>query len=591
MIGGLARLWRAPPAALPPAPVEVRVPPLPDALPVLSSAALLAAHADLLRTIRERSGLAEGPWRADIAPALGAYAEFVQQLPASESHHHAAPGGLLRHSLEVVAGALALRRGAMLPAGATPEEFRRQEHRWTVAVLLGALLHDAGKPAADLRVTLLEQDAKSEGRLWQPLIWSMGEAGALWYRVEFAQASERDYARHARLAAALLARLAPAALLAWLADSPAVWEALLDYLSGVAPLGPIGALVREADSASVARDLAQGPRTRFAAARVQPLIERLMQALRRMLAEGSYFALSRSGADAWIEPDRIWFVSRTLANQVRAYLAEHDSGAGVPADNNRLFDVWQEHRACIANPATGRAIWRVDIEGEDYRLTGMTVLCLRVADLFEAPPATMRGRIVVSAQQDAQAEATEDDSAVVPQASSLSEADPTPAPASEDASDAVAGTETLPPQADVSSLDERADKSARRASALDKDEARSVAEEFMGWIAQGVADKRLVVNSRQAFVHGVPQGVLLVSPIAFKSFVHDRGSGDYEAVQRAVLAQGWHRKGPKGINFVRYQIVVGGVAHGSVSGVLVIEPGRWLSEPPAVNPVLAEAQP
>lgn len=342
----------------------------------------------------------------------------------------------------------------------------------------------------------------------------------------------------------------------------------------------------------MARDLAQGPRTRFAAARVQPLIERLMQALRRMLAEGGYFALSRSGADAWIEGEHIWFVSRTLANQVRAYLAEHDNGAGVPADNNRLFDVWQEHRACIANPATGRAIWRVDIEGEDYRLSGMTVLCLRVADLFETPPATMRGRIVVSARQDAQAEANEDETVAVPQASSVSEAAPTPAPVSEDASDAVAGTETLPPQADVASLDdERADKSARRGGALDKDEARSVAEEFMGWIAQGVADTRLVVNSRQAFIHGVPQGLLLVSPIAFKSFVHDRGSGDYEAVQRAVLAQGWHRKGPKGVNFVRYQIVVGGVAHGSVSGVLVIEPERWLSEAPAVNPVLAAAQP
>ena len=84
--------------------------------------------------------------------------------------------------------------------------------------------------------------------------------------------------------------------------------------------------------------------------------------------------------------------------------------------------------------------------------------------------------------------------------------------------------------------------------------------------------------------------MLLVSPIAFKSFVHARKSGDYEAVQRAVLAQGWHRKGPMGINFVRYQIVVGGVAHGSVSGVLVPEPARWLTEPPPVNPVLAAAQ-
>jgi integrating conjugative element relaxase (TIGR03760 family) len=556
---------------------------------VLPAHELLAPHADLLQTIRERSALAVSAYQADIAPTIAAFAEFVQQLPASEAHHHAGPGGLLRHTLEVVSGALALRRGAMLPPGAAAEEYRRQEHRWTVAVLLAALLHDAGKPAADLRVTLL--DPAGAERLWQPLIWSMPHAGALWYRVAFAQASEREYARHARLAAGLLQRLVPASLLAWLAESALAWEALLDYLTGEAPGGPIGLLVRQADSASVARDLVNGPRTRFASARARPLVERMMEALRCMLAEGGYFALSRSGADAWVEADTAWFVSRTLANQVRTFLAAHDGESGIPADNNRLFDVWQDHRACLVNPATGRAIWRVDIEGEGYRLPAMTVLAFRVGDLFETPPSPMRGRVVPCAQQDAQAGAE-------PESAPKQPAEAEPAPRAEAADgplrDEAQALETLPAQADVASLDEDRDSgartsSARRGAGLDKDEARALADEFMQWIAEGISSNHLLTNNKQAFIHGVPQGLLLVSPIAFKSFVRDCQGGDYETVQRAVLAQGWHRKGPKGVNFVRYQIALAGVAYGAVTGVLLPEPERWISHAPPVNPALAEA--
>jgi hypothetical protein len=37
---------------------------------------------------------------ADVWPLLIKFSEFVQLLPASESHHHAQPGGLLIHLLE-----------------------------------------------------------------------------------------------------------------------------------------------------------------------------------------------------------------------------------------------------------------------------------------------------------------------------------------------------------------------------------------------------------------------------------------------------------------------------------------------------------
>ena len=69
---------------------------------------------------------------------------------ASEAHHHAYPGGMLDHGLEIVAYALKLRQSHLLPAGATPGASRQAE-AWTAGTAYAALLHDIGKIAVDLR--------------------------------------------------------------------------------------------------------------------------------------------------------------------------------------------------------------------------------------------------------------------------------------------------------------------------------------------------------------------------------------------------------------------------------------------------------
>lgn len=50
---------------------------------------------------------------------------LAQQLPASEYHHHASPGGLLDHMLELMAFAAKLRQRHLLPAGAAREDQAR----------------------------------------------------------------------------------------------------------------------------------------------------------------------------------------------------------------------------------------------------------------------------------------------------------------------------------------------------------------------------------------------------------------------------------------------------------------------------------
>jgi 23S rRNA maturation-related 3'-5' exoribonuclease YhaM len=107
---------------------------------------MLATHGTLLESIRSMVGVPDRHWERLYQPLAESFAAWVQQLPASEAHHHAGSGGLLRHSLEVVHESLRLRRSALLPSGASVEELARLQDVWTYACVTAALLHDIGKP-------------------------------------------------------------------------------------------------------------------------------------------------------------------------------------------------------------------------------------------------------------------------------------------------------------------------------------------------------------------------------------------------------------------------------------------------------------
>ena len=125
-----------------------------------------------------------------------------------------------------------------------------------------------------------------------------------------------------------------------------------------------------------------------------------MEALRRMLHEGAVLPLNRPGAAGWVHDDKVWFVCARLADEVRTYLAQHESSAGIPGKerNDRLFDTWQEHGAVVSAP-DGGAIWRVRVECDAWSPPDLfTVLVFPLDKLY--PPGTsrpepMRGRVWV----------------------------------------------------------------------------------------------------------------------------------------------------------------------------------------------------
>ena len=110
----------------------------------------LAAHIALAPTVRHA-----------LPRPLERYAELVQQFPASENHHHAYPGGMLDHGLEIVAYAL----GCGSHTCCLPASRRRQAAQaeaWTAGTAYAALLHDIGKIAVDLHVE------HADGSVWHP---------------------------------------------------------------------------------------------------------------------------------------------------------------------------------------------------------------------------------------------------------------------------------------------------------------------------------------------------------------------------------------------------------------------------------------
>lgn len=618
-------------------------------LPVLSAAQLFeqTGTTGLLTAIESKCGLSVEHFRRSVLPVLHAYAEFVQQLPASESHHHAQPGGLLVHALEVADFALTFRRGQILPKGVAPEDILRLEHRWTYGVFVAALLHDIGKLIADLHVILHGPELKVP-QLWTPLSGSMAECGGTSYSVDFVGRGERDYPLHAKLPVFLFQRLIPGEVLRWLSTDRVVVAELMAVLAGDKDCGSgeIKQLVLRADAESVKRNLLSGSRVRFSRARRVPLIERLMAALRSMLAEGGVLPLNRSGGAAWVHDGNMWFVSKRLADEVRKYLQLNESGDdGIPADNQRLFDTWQEYGAVVTNPETGGAVWNVVIEGEGYT-HALTVVRFPLSVLYpsaSAYPSDMKGRVVVvsknvkdsaSVSQPSQAPT----SAVgaretmgpnpvdknVPCGSGatpvkagglktfLAQRDRSGAPADQeeyldDVEDMTAGDRSTSrannvgstvPKAQLRSPVSAGYRAPPASSAREDKEPPEAALRFMSWLQAGLADETLPCNQAGAMVHFVQEGMLLVSPKIFQHFASIFGedgrggassaSGDKKhlglGIQKQLLRAGWHLRREKGINILPYQVLRSGKPSAPISGVVIANPERFVSPVPPASP-------
>ena len=597
-------------------------------LPVMTFEALLQStqtRESLTRT-ESTGGLNAATWKGLIQPVIENVAQLVQSLPASEAHHHAQPGGLWIHTCETLAYALQYRSAFVLPPDRDADDVARDRHRWTAGVLLAALLHDVGKTVTDVRVRLY--GPRCAGSNWNALAGTMQDAGAVAYAVAFPPEQERDYRAHQRLGALLLQRLVPPETLIWIGEDKPLLDALMQYLQGdTDSANPIARIVTQAEAESVRHNLRDGPRTRFASARAVPLIERLMDALRRMLAEGGRLPLNRPGAAGYVHQGELWFAAARLANAVRDYLVEHESAAGIPGEdkNDRLFDVWQDYGACLTNPSTGRAIFSGHIEfdpgiGTSYELPAM--LRFPLESLYPSAaqyPKAMPGRIVpidAVRQPPTEPDTDPDTSTGLPAAGNT--ATPMDSAAAAPVVSAVGRTQQAPSPTQSGADAFLADGDAAHPSDLARpartgaapaltpvapslklpgagDHGKPIPERaiaFMRWLQTEVASGAMPYNAAGAHVHFVRHGeataLLLVSPVIFQRYEQQQpeltDASPGLATQRAFSAALWHLRAKGGKNIWSYQVMRAGKPGGSLlNGFLLLEPERFFAPVPPVN--------
>ncbi len=553
----------------------------------------------LLEHIWQRTSLSRKHFTSLYLAPLQRYAELVQQFPASEAHHHAYPGGMLDHGLEIVAYALKLRQSYLLPTGTTPEDQVVQAEAWTAAIAYAALLHDIGKIAVDLHVE------HADGSIWHP--WH----GPLARPYRFRYRQDREYRLHSAASGLLYRQVLDGEILDWLSTFPPLWSALLYVLAGqYEHAGVLGELVIQADRASVAQALGGDP-ARAMAAPKHALQRKLLDGLRYLLKEELKLNQPQA-SDGWLTQDALWLVSKTVSDKLRAHLLAQGID-GIPANNTAVFNVLQDHG--MLQPTTdGKAIWRATITSEAGWSHTFTLLRLAPALIWEGDdrPEPFTGTVVIEVEPSgAPAEPSTDSS----DASLAVNAVPAPpaAPAADSVDVLLAlltepppqGPEVEPPPAtyvvEPPAPFQTSDSTLPPApvlppaeNAVNSREPPS-GEHFMAWLQQRVQSRKLIINDAKALVHTVADTAFLVSPGVFQRYAQEHPQTDVLAKQDQVADWQWvqkrferlqlHRKQDSGRNIWTCE-VTGPRKSRRLHGYLLKEPLQLFSEVPPNNPYL-----
>lgn len=547
-------------------------------LPVESPHNLLAAEhrRQLLDRIWQYTALSHPQFSQLYLNPVQRYAELVQQLPASETHHHAYLGGMLDHGLELVACSLKLRQSYLLPTGAAPEDQAAQTDAWSAGIAYGALLHDIGKIAVDLLVE------RQDGRVWHP--WQ----GSLDQPYRFRYLKGRDYHLHGAAAGLLYTQILDRSILDWLSGFPTLWASLLYVLAGqYERAGVLGELVMQADRVSTAQNIGGNP-SKALQAPIHSLQHHLINGLRHLVQHE--LKLNQPGAAGWLTHDSLWLVSKTVTDKLRAYLLSQ-SIEGIPSSNLAVFDELQSHGLVESTPE-GKAIWTALVAQGNWQQT-FTFLRLQPALIWgsEERPEAFNGTVSV-ARDDNQPNTPASPAApeTVSAESRQSPSQPEP-PQMEDA-------DYLGTLLDMFELEEPEASYAPLESALETSTPPSdnPGQTFLNWVKEGILSHKLIINDSKAKIHTVSGNVFLVTPGLFQRYVQefpgislrtDSAGEEWRWVQKQFEKLKTHLKRDDGLNIWICQ-VEGPRKKGTLKGYLLENPALLFEAGPvpADNPFL-----
>ncbi|WP_288403210.1 MobH family relaxase [uncultured Pseudomonas sp.] len=568
----------------------------------------------LIENIWQRTSLSREQFASLYRAPLERYADLVQQLPASENHHHAYPGGLLDHGLEIVAYALKIRQNYLLPIGAPPESQAAQAEAWSAAVAYGALLHDLGKIAVDIEVVL------EDGKPWHP--WH----GRIEKPYRFRYVKGRDYQLHGAASALVYFQVLPPHVLDWLSGYRELWSSLIFVLAGqYQHAGVLGEMIVQADQASVAQELGANPQRAMEAPK-NTIQRQLADGLRTLVIEKFKLNQPDGPSDGWLTQDALWLVSKPASDQLRALMLSQGV-EGIPSSNAPFFNLIQD-QAIIQVNGQDKAIWKATIDtGRGWKNT-FTLLKVAPALIWPDPaerPAPFTGTLTLEQTEEnvspevalsTDPEPTEhksDLSQVVTHVTSSDFPGTTETPllsALQSSSDPMADTLALaddlfgfltPPEASTSVQLERDDSAQETISSGEVQPApvkpvtgaEGLGQAFVDWARHGVLSHKLVINDAKALIHTVEGTAFLVSPGLLKRYAlehphlqkeaKDRGVEAWQLVQRAFEKLKINRKTADNLNIWTCE-VVGPRKSKSLKGYLLQDPTAIFTQPVFDNP-------
>src|SRR5256886_17180969 len=288
--------------------------------------------------------------RALAERLLERFAVTVGDLPASAAHHHAEPGGLYRHSLEVALKALEEFEGNMKmeqrPDGSV-DSFRssRNRSRWQYATFTAALCHDLGK--------LFELDVRGKGETWCPLDEPYAQFGRRTKTPIAGWRPEREHGAHAKLSSFLMHHILSRADITYLGLPRFVHLAtcLSDGHSGESA-SPLSQTVSRADQASV--EQAQ----QAIAAQPDSHVNLLLQALRELIANGA-LGVNIPGGQVYVVGDKAAVVVPVAVAQARDRLMAKQ--IKLPPNTN-LYNMLRNARL-VEVDQVGRSVRKITLQG------------------------------------------------------------------------------------------------------------------------------------------------------------------------------------------------------------------------------------
>ena len=529
-----------------------------------SSNDLLKPYQHIITQIQQNVGVPQEHWQINYLDFINSFALKVQLLPASESHHHSSYGGLLEHSLETGLNALKLRRGKMLPVGASAEVIEREKEIWSYAIFTAALLHDVGKPLTDQIITLVSE---TPSRKFNPLTETLKEDNV--YHLSFRRG--RKYRSHENLPLLLAGNLVPKIGLNWITSNPDILDEWTLCLTGrKSEAESIGKLITKADQISTAQNLTGNTNFSTPATKATPLHKRIVTALTYLL-DHDELPLNRKGAAGWVFDGKLWLVSKRVLDAVRVHMKK-EGQTGIPSDNARIMDELTQHNIIKATD-DDLAIWKMEVRVGSWK-NQFTVLCFPLSNIWKnqtawplSPQDVLVSRIIkpkkdptdktleTQTNQDSPADIEHNENIETnsppPQEMDLNLTSP---PAIELDLPTPPGIKLLESSAKNSSVSansylhkmpstkqEKVEPELKESSHTKEIKDNSCGNDFIDWMSNGIADGSITINQQQAMTHiiGENKDLILVSPKIFRVYGSKRNL-DYKEVQRSFQLLGLH---------------------------------------------------